>query len=557
MKVIQSLHLRLRTFVSGVLIVISFPHWDQSYFIWIALIPWLFELKRVASARQAIVQGLWLSLFMTIGGYYWTAYAMNHFGNIPWSLAYLGVLFFGTFNQFQFVVFAPIYWKIIQKVDFQSSPLIISKHLFGISFIYCGIDWVIPKLFMDTFGHSLYVNPYLRQAADIGGAWFLTLFIFLFNLGLTQALEVAHQYTSKDERIQNWKRIAVPLFLPVICFTFLYLYGSYQHGKMTELMQNPIKTIRFSSIQANIGDFDKVAAETGHLHAADTIVNKYLSLSKTALKNNPRPDFIIWPETAYPGLFRKPREPYELRREKEITEFVRSNNIYMLIGAYDKIGKKDYNTLYFISPKPVKNPKNSPNHNDLQIYHKAILLLFGEYIPGADTFDFIKNLFPQIGFFGRGPGAEVFELETNRTGPFKLSPIICYEALFPAFVIDGANLGSQLIFNITNDSWFGNYGEPYLHMSLTTFRGIETRLPQVRTTNTGISVYVDATGEIVRRTQIATVSILNSDVPITERRVTLMLLWGDWFGKFALAMAALFLVLYWRFTISGAVTSKH
>ena len=107
-------------------------------------------------------------------------------------------------------------------------------------------------------------------------------------------------------------------------------------------------------------------------------------------------------------------------------------------------------------------------------------------------------------------------------------------------MIDGANKGSNSILNITNDSWFGPYGEPKLHLALTTFRSIETRLPQLRSTNTGISALVLPDGSIAAETGIDSREVLQVDIPVMEPALpTLLKAWGDWFGEAAALAAAL------------------
>jgi apolipoprotein N-acyltransferase len=291
-------------------------------------------------------------------------------------------------------------------------------------------------------------------------------------------------------------------------------------------------------IQANIGDFDKIAAEKGLADAAKKVVQSYLDLSEKALTLEPKPQIIVWPETSYPSTFRTPQTADELARDQDVERFVKKHRVPVLFGGYDHQDNKDYNSFFFLSPEAdrgVEPPR------DLRTYHKNVLLLFGEYIPGADLFPFIKKLFPQVGNFGRGVGPEVIPVVPASAGkslPIQVGPIICYEALFPYFVIDAARKGSNLILNITNDSWFGPYGEPILHLSLTTFRGIETRLPQLRATNTGISTLIRPDGEITQATGIGEQTILNAAVPVYPPLWTLMKAWGDWFGWFALGSAA-------------------
>jgi len=79
---------------------------------------------------------------------------------------------------------------------------------------------------------------------------------------------------------------------------------------------------------------------------------------------------------------------------------------------------------------------------------------------------------------------------------------ICYESLFPGFSRSLAELGAQFIVNVTNDSWYGTWQEPYQHMYMTLARGVEFRIPVLRVTNTGISTVSLASGEILDRSPI-------------------------------------------------------
>jgi apolipoprotein N-acyltransferase len=71
--------------------------------------------------------------------------------------------------------------------------------------------------------------------------------------------------------------------------------------------------------------------------------------------------------------------------------------------------------------------------------------------------------------------------------------------LFPDFSVSLADLGAQFIVNVTNDSWYGTWQEPYQHMIMTLARAVEIRRPLVRVTNTGISTVVLASGEILQQ----------------------------------------------------------
>ena len=57
----------------------------------------------------------------------------------------------------------------------------------------------------------------------------------------------------------------------------------------------------------------------------------------------------------------------------------------------------------------------------------------------------------------------------------------------------------DLMVNLTNDAWFGDSLEPIQHLALATMRAVEQRRYLVRSTNSGLSAIVDATGRIVTR----------------------------------------------------------
>jgi apolipoprotein N-acyltransferase len=87
----------------------------------------------------------------------------------------------------------------------------------------------------------------------------------------------------------------------------------------------------------------------------------------------------------------------------------------------------------------------------------------------------------------------------------------------------------EVMFNLTNDSWYGNTVQPTEHLVLASFRSIEHRRPLVRATNTGISAIVDAVGRIDKRTRQWTRASLTGKVPLMEGRTVYAVL-GDWIG---------------------------
>ena len=67
-----------------------------------------------------------------------------------------------------------------------------------------------------------------------------------------------------------------------------------------------------------------------------------------------------------------------------------------------------------------------------------------------------------------------------------LGPLICYEAIFPRAIVQGAERPGLLV-NVTNDGWFGNTTGPRQHFHQARVRAVEEGLPLIRAANNGIS----------------------------------------------------------------------
>jgi len=98
----------------------------------------------------------------------------------------------------------------------------------------------------------------------------------------------------------------------------------------------------------------------------------------------------------------------------------------------------------------------------------------------------------------------------------------------------------HLLVNITNDAWFGDTHEPWIHLALAKFRAVEHHRALVRVTNSGVSAVIDPTGRVVTHSGVFTRENLVADVPML-RTETLYGLCGDWFGVLA-ALAVLIMV---------------
>lgn len=494
----------------------------------VALVPWFTFLANAKTSADAFKQSFWLCFLFSVITFSWVAYVVHQFGGLPWPLAIIALFLFGLIAQPQFYLAAlPLRFLLRKIADAHSitCPWTILGLGLTVALFYSGLDWTLPKLFVDTLGHSLIYAPRLKQTADIGGPAFLTFLLLLVNVAVFTAY--ARLRNRGEPAVWGAIRTTLPLAsLALIALIAASFYGKYRIDQVADRLAHPRKKVVAAAIQANIGDIEKLASEKGYRQAAERVMRAYYDLSDEALKLTPKPQVLLWPETAYPSTFRTPETSDDFARDKAMESWSADRKIPIAFGGYDRdMHDLSYNAVFFLQPDGLDTR-----------YTKTILIPFGEYIPGFELFPQFRKLFPMVGFFGKGPGSVIREI-----GGMKAQPVICYEVLFPNFTRDAVAKGAEVILNFTNDSWFGPIGAPFYHLNLASFRSIETRVPQLRSTNTGFSALVLPDGSISRQTKLYTAEILNVEIPLIEPIPTLMLSLGDWFGKTALAFSLLVL----------------
>jgi apolipoprotein N-acyltransferase len=126
-------------------------------------------------------------------------------------------------------------------------------------------------------------------------------------------------------------------------------------------------------------------------------------------------------------------------------------------------------------------------------YDKAHLVPYGEYLP-------MRTLLAPLGLarlvmgdvdYVPGPGPAAIPV----AGFGHVGVAICYEIIFSGSIVDRAHR-PDLLFNPSNDAWFGKWGPPQ-HLAQARLRAIEEGLPILRATPTGISAVIDAHGRLL------------------------------------------------------------
>ena len=168
-------------------------------------------------------------------------------------------------------------------------------------------------------------------------------------------------------------------------------------------------------------------------------------------------------------------------------------------------------------------------------YRKAHLVPYGEYLP-------MRQLLEPLGLsrlvagtieFWEGPGPRTIGLGAYG----RVGMQICYEIVFSGQVVDRTDR-PDVIFNPSNDGWFGAWGPPQ-QFAQARMRAIEEGLPVVRATTTGISGVIDADGVVRQSLGMGVTDRLTGVLPPAEAP-TLFARYGNLLG---LAWAALVFLL--------------
>ncbi len=126
-------------------------------------------------------------------------------------------------------------------------------------------------------------------------------------------------------------------------------------------------------------------------------------------------------------------------------------------------------------------------------YDKAHLVPYGEYLPMRTLLAPLGVARLVMGDVDYVPGAGPAAIPVPGFG--NVGVAICYEIIFSGQIVDRAHR-PDLLFNPSNDAWFGAWGPPQ-HLAQARMRAIEEGLPILRATPTGISAVIDAHGYLL------------------------------------------------------------
>jgi len=495
---------------AAVLFAAAVPPIGLSPLAVVALAPLIWAVAGARSGRGAVLRGALASLAVTVLVFHWLPGSVHAFFDLPAVWSWLVFPLYGLVAQPQLALWAAVRWR---WRDERGVAVMLAS-----AAAYTGFDWLVPKLFHDTLGVAFMGDGWVIQVIDLGGVYLLT-FVVMFTAELVHAA-AAHLFGGPDRPARPALRRGA--LIAALAWAAIFAYGGVRRAQVADALA-AAPTLTVGVVQANIGNVEKEMALHGDLQGIVGTLRRYGELSDQLATSAHPPELLLWPETAYPLAYGAHRSSTDDDMDHELATYVRERKIPLLFGGYDRVADVEFNSALLVAPATPEGER--------AIYHKRVLIPFGEYIPLIGR-----------ARFGTGGTPRVLDIPRAAGGAVRVAPIICYESLFTDHAAGGVAEGARVLVNLTNDSWFVSSSEKRLHLVMAALRSVETRRAQVRATNTGISALILPTGAIVGEGPEDEAAALTYAVPILELAETPVVRWGNWPGPLCLALLALWLL---------------
>lgn len=495
--------------LSGFFYFLAFPGVGISALGLIAYVPLI-----VALHGQTPRRGLWMGwvagLVMTGLGFYWLLEMLQTFSGFPLALCAVFVLLLSAYQAGRMALFGWLSCRA-QLRDWPLSPVL------ALAFIASELTY--PLLFPWYYGAVVHAWPAWLQSAEMGGPIAVGLVVLTVNLALAEPL-----LAFLGKRPVRPRAALLLAMIPLVAIGLGMLRIRSVDARVAAAPKG-----RVGVVQANMSLFGK------REDAADGLA-RHLRLTRK-LTEEQALDLVVWSETSVMGAVWEHEAPFVL--ERAVGRRVGAPTLFgaVLARPVDDVRK---NVLFNSAVLTDRNGKL------VDRYDKHYRLPFGEYLPFGDVFPVLYSWSPNSGRFARGESARPLKL-----GHHELATFICYEDVLPGFVNGIVRAGSpDLLVNLTNDAWFGDTTEPWIHLALSQLRAVEHRRFLVRSTNSGVSAIIDPAGRVLAHSGTFTEEVLSSSIAWLRGR-TLYAFWGDlpWWA----ASCAAFLMAFWRKPPRGAL----
>jgi len=440
----------------GILTSFSLPPYNLVYINFLTFPTLLYILiNHVDKKIISFLVGCIFGFGYFISNLYWITNSLTFDENFKFIIPFALILiptFLGIF--YGLVTFLCNFFNLKNKI----SSILIFSIFFGIieflrSFIFGGFPW---NLIVFSFSNNL---PYLQILSYIGTYSLNLLSITIFLLPIT----FFFHYKNSTRFI-------------IFCFSLILLVTNFLYGNLN------IKNFEKKKYD-NLESVIRVVSPNIPIERFLTNQNPEKNIDELLTLSDPSKDekkIFIFPEGIITSIYFK-----DLKFFKSIFKKKFNINHKIILGISSLKENKIYNSLVVLS-----------NETELLYkYNKNKLVPFGEFLP-------FENLFKKFGLKKITPGFQSFSSDNKREvlniDQFKFIPLICYEIIYSGKINPNKEY-YDFILNISEDGWFGKSIGPAQHLSHSIFRSIEEGKNVIRSTNNGVSAFVNPKGQITKQ----------------------------------------------------------
>ena len=467
---------------SAGLLVLAFPGFDLAWLAAVALAPLLVAVAREPRPWRRFLLGWACGIVYWFGVCHWIQFTLAVHGGMGDATGWAVFTLFALTKGLHMAVFALLAGFIIGR--WWATPAVAalwvaveSTHgFFGFAWLAlgnAGIDMSLPM-----------------RLAPFTGVYGVS-FVFVM-----MSAALALRLLGRPRLELAW--MAALLFLPL-----LPPLPDAQHGREAALLVQPNLSETEEWTTESVGRAARAMAE-------DTA-------RAAAIEGAHPPSIVVWPEVPAPFFYDE-----DPGFRAVVADLARSTHADLLMGTVARTPSgAPLNSATLVSPEGFRVSR----------YDKVNLVPFGEFVPwplGALT----EKVSKEAGDFAAGRGIVVSPVGDRKIGVF-----ICYESVFPNFVRRFAASGAQVLFNISNDGWFGKTAARWQHLEIVRMRAAENRRWILRAANDGITAAIDPSGRV--RATLPLFAEATSSVRFSyETGQTFYTRHGDWFAVLCALLAA-------------------
>ncbi|WP_439241363.1 apolipoprotein N-acyltransferase [Lonepinella sp. BR2474] len=441
--------------ISGGVGVFAFSPFDYWGIAYLSLFGLLYVAKIPQKSTALRASFLWGVSFFSIGTS-WLHVSIHQFGGSPLWLSYGLVLLLACY-----LALFPLFFSYLVQRFKVSSPVIfgaiwtLTEFLRG--WLFTGFPWL-------QFGYTQIDSPF-AGIAPIFGVSGLTFFVVWLSAMIFNAVFSLINRPRK-------KNIALVNILLAIVVSAVASLAKMDYTKPVEE-----KAITITLAQGNIAQ--SLKWDPDYLQSTLQIYAKLIS------QHLGKSDLIILPESALPALEER-IQPFFA----ELNQASQTTHTDIMIGTvhHDHESGKLFNSIALVD--------GQYRSDTAQRYNKHHLVPFGEYVPLESLLRPLGSVFNlPMSAFQSGLAIQPDLVSQGR----HFMGAICYE------IIEGSQLQANLkpdtdfILTVSNDAWFGDSYGPWQHFQMARMRALELGKPVIRATNTGVTAFIDAQGNIIQK----------------------------------------------------------